>query len=282
MRRRLARVTGPARTFERECATAIDAARQAGAVLLRHYAGGASGLRTKPDGSPVLDADEEANATIVHALRRAYPDDAILSEEGHDDPGRLQAARVWIVDPLDGTRDFLARTGEFCVHVALALEGRPVVGVVYQPTCDRLATAFEGGAARETSAGRTHTLQVSGTDALSSARIGVSRQSAPVALTERLRAAGANPVPLGASVKFLELAAGALDAVVTVTAGESEWDTCAPELVVHQAGGLVSDTAGAPLSYNQADVKRRRGILASNGRLHEPLLRFLASYPPPG
>ena len=102
---------------------AAEAARDAGRAILRRYSQGAIAVETKLDNSPVTIADREANAVILAALTAAFPDDAILSEESPDNRRRLGKARVWIVDPLDGTRDFVARTGDFCVHVGLAVEG---------------------------------------------------------------------------------------------------------------------------------------------------------------
>src|SRR5215471_436617 len=111
---------------------------------MRHYANVGIEVQTKPDRSPVTAADLEANAVIVDGLRAAFPGDAVLSEESADDGARLGNRRVWIVDPLDGTRDFVARTGDFCVHVGLAVGGEAVLGVVYRPTTGALYHARRG------------------------------------------------------------------------------------------------------------------------------------------
>src|SRR5262245_47761410 len=115
--------------YERELAIAEEAARRAGEIILRHYAAPSVDHELKDDGSPVSRADREADAAIADTLRSAFPDDVLLSEEQPDPLERRGARRVWIVDPLDGTRDFLGRTGDFCVHVALAVEGRPAAAV---------------------------------------------------------------------------------------------------------------------------------------------------------
>src|SRR5262245_37537887 len=111
---------------------------------MRHYEAGLVDFQTKSDMSPVTAADMDANAAIVDGLRAAFPDDAVLTEESPDDGSRFQKARVWIVDPLDGTRDFVARTGDFCVHIGLAERGEAVLGVVYQPVIDALHYARRG------------------------------------------------------------------------------------------------------------------------------------------
>src|SRR6185295_7654657 len=112
-----------------------------GQIVAAHYARGELAVESKADRSPVTQADRDASARIVDLLRAALPGDAVLSEELPDDAARLACRRVWIVDPLDGTRDFVARTGQFSVHVGLAVDGEPVVGAVYQPVTEVLFSA---------------------------------------------------------------------------------------------------------------------------------------------
>jgi 3'(2'),5'-bisphosphate nucleotidase len=270
--------------LRRELAAARRAARRAGQLIMRHYAHAPVGVESKDDGSPVSRADREADAAIRETLRAAFPDDAILSEEHPDEPSRLDRARVWIVDPLDGTRDFLARSGDFCVHVALAADGRPAVSAVHHPTADALYYAVRGAGASCRRGRATERLRVSTASALGAFRVGVSRQNLPPALVRFLETHGlaSRAVAAGASVKYLALARGDLDAVVTLTGGEKEWDTCAPELLVTEAGGVVTDGDGQPLRYNQRDLGRPRGIVASNGAVHGELLRLVRPFLPPG
>ena len=123
----------PAPPFRDELSVALAAAHAAGDIIRGHYQRGPIETTVKADGTPVTQADLEANQAIVAALRAAFPDDGILAEETADDRSRLVRERVWIVDPMDGTRDFVQRSGQFAVHIALALRGAPVVGVVYSP-----------------------------------------------------------------------------------------------------------------------------------------------------
>jgi 3'(2'),5'-bisphosphate nucleotidase len=268
--------------YDQELAVAQEAARQAGAVIMRHYAAGEIAFDSKQDGSPVSRADLEASAAIETVLRGAFPQDALLSEEALDSEARLGQRRVWIVDPLDGTRDFLARTGEFCVHVALAVDGQPAVGVVLQPVEGGRYDAVVGRGAFLSRSGTVTRLRVSRRAALGELRLGISRQNAPAALQRLLdeHGLGARAVPMGASTKYLALARGDLDALVTLTAGEKEWDTCAPELVLREAGGAISDGDGQPLRYNQRDLGRPRGIVASNGACHAQLVALVRPYLP--
>jgi 3'-phosphoadenosine 5'-phosphosulfate (PAPS) 3'-phosphatase len=269
--------------FERELVVAEEAARKAGDVLLRRYRDPAGpSFETKPDGSPVSQADLEANAVIEATLRQAFPGDAWLSEESADDLARLGASRVWIVDPLDGTRGFLGRTDDFGVHVALAVEGAPTVGVVFHPVQAALYRAVAGQGAFRVGGDGVTRIRTSSSARLADFRIGISRTNAPPALLQWLEREGlaARAVRWGASGKYTSLAQGDLEAVVTVTFGEKEWDSCAPELIVREAGGEVTDGQGGRLTYNQRQVDRPRGVVSSNGACHPELLARLAGLYP--
>jgi 3'(2'), 5'-bisphosphate nucleotidase len=270
-------------SFDRELGVAQQAARQAAAIISRHYAEAATPFSAKDDGSPVTEADLEANAAITAALRAGFPDDALLAEEAPDDGTRFGKSRVWIVDPLDGTKDFLARTGDFTVNIGLVQDGQPVVAVVHQPGQGLLYWAAAGRGAYCLRDGTSMRLRTSLVAALGDVRVGVSRHNAPAALMDGLAAQGmaGRVVRLGASSKYLALGRGELDALITLTTGEKEWDTCAPELIVREAGGEVTDGDGRPLGYNQPDIGRRRGIVATNGRCHEAVLALVRAWLPP-
>jgi len=266
--------------YQDELVIAERAATAAGAVIMAHYARGEIAVETKADSSPVTIADREANAAIVEILRAAYPADAILSEETPDDAARLAHRRVWIVDPLDGTRDFVARTGQFGVHVGFCVDGVAVVGAVYQPVAETLYAAASGGGAWRQRAGTRERLQVSAEARLDALRIGVSRLNASSALGRCLASASlaARAIAMGASTKHMAVAAGELDAVISLSTGEQEWDTCAPEVVVREAGGQLTDGDGRPFRYNQRDPMHYRGSLVSNGACHAALVQLVAPY----
>jgi 3'(2'), 5'-bisphosphate nucleotidase len=265
-------------TYDQELAVAKAVAREAGGVIMRFYAKPEIDVTTKPDKSPVTAADLEANAVITRALAAAFPEDAILTEETPDDRARLTKRRVWIIDPLDGTRDFVARTGDFCVHIGFAVDGEAVMGVVYQPVVDALAYAVRCGGAFEERDGKTEKLQASKLSAPGQIRIGVSRLNLDEGLGKCLAAAGMvdRAVRLGASVKHIALARGELDAVLNLSPSEQEWDTCAPEVIMREAGCTVTNGDGVPFRYNQPDLFRPRGSAASNGHCHSLVLRVMA------
>ena len=126
-----------------ELESAKELATAAGAILLRHFAQ-KTAVRWKGKGNPVTDADQEASRFIVDSLHRRFPLDGILSEEEADNPDRLTKSRVWIVDPMDGTAEFVAGLSEFAVMIGLAVDGRPTVGIVYLPVEKKLYYAESG------------------------------------------------------------------------------------------------------------------------------------------
>ncbi len=264
--------------LERELEIACLAAREAGRVILSHYGNPNIAVETKPDASPVTIADQAANTKVLHHLRAAFADDAFLSEESPDDGSRFGRRRVWIIDPLDGTRDFLAQTGDFSVHIGLCIDEQPVLGVVYQPVRQALYRACQGTGAFLESSGASTRITTSTRREPGELRVGISRLNPDEGLGKCLAASGLAPraVAMGASVKHMALARGDLDAVLNLSPAEQEWDTCAPEVILTEAGCTVSDGDGRPFRYNQKDLYRRRGSVASNGLCHGLMLRVMA------
>jgi 3'(2'), 5'-bisphosphate nucleotidase len=251
----------PQMPLKPELGVAVEAARAAGAAAMRFYGGNSS--RTKSDHTPVTDADHAANDEIVTRLREAFPDDAILSEESPDGSDRQTAQRVWIVDPLDGTREFVARNGEFSIMVGLVLEGAPVLGVVYLPDPDELFFATRGTGAWVMRGGLVEPLFcVEGR--LASLRLVGSRSHAEPLLERIQDALGITDVEACGSVgvKCSRIAEGRRDVYVHPVPFLKEWDTCAPEVLLSEAGGHVSDCLGRPLAYNKRDPRQPHGIVA--------------------
>jgi len=245
--------------YRRELDVAAAAARTAGAAAMRHY-GTASATR-KADASPVTEADHAANAVIAEAMARAFPRDAVLSEESIDDPARLRAHRVWIVDPLDGTKEFLAQNGEFAVMIGLAAGGEAVLGVVYLPATDVLYLAAVGMGAWVERGGRRRRLERP--PAGRALRLVGSRSHADP-LVQRMceQLAITDVAPCGSvGVKCARIVENLRDVYVHPVPHLKEWDTCAPEVMVREAGGWVSDCRGRALRYNQPDPKQPHGIV---------------------
>ncbi len=258
----------PVTSWERERAVAERAAREAGRIVLRHYRGELA-VREKARDNPVTDADLEADACIRALVRSAFPEDGWLSEETADSEDRLRRRRVWIVDPLDGTKEFIQKIPEFCVCVGLVEDGKPVLGACYNPARDELFSGIVGKDA--TLNGRA--VCVSREADLHRARILASRTEDArgewEAYKRRLR------VFLTGSVayKLALIAAGRGDATFSLSP-KNEWDVCAGVALVLAAGGRVTDCRGRPLVFNRP-TSSLPGLVASNGVLHEPILALL-------
>lgn len=260
---------------ELECARAL--AREAGRVAMRFYGNVSAGCGR--DG-PVTEADRASNRVILAGLRAEFPDDAILSEESRDDGLRLDAHRVWIVDPLDGTREFLAQNGEFSVMIGLAVHGRPVVGVVYRPDGDVLYSAAHGAGAWRDEAGTRSRLLRTGPPG-SGLRLVGSRSHPDPLLTRMQEALGISDVrPSGSvGIKCALIAESRCDLYIHPVPYLKEWDTCAPEILLREAGGEVTDCLGEPLLYNKADPVQPHGIFAAAPGVHGRVLeRIRALY----
>ena len=231
----------------------------------------------KGSDDPVTTADKASNERILERLSQHFPDDAVLSEESRDDLSRMDTERVWIVDPLDGTKDFVSGTGDFSVLLGLAVGGVPVVGAVCRPLDGRLwHAAVNQGAIEETSDG-SGPARVSDVAVPSMMRLVVTRTHRYELLDEVVRALGIEREhPLGSvGLKVGALASADADLYIHLSPGTKEWDTCAPEAILREAGGMMTDALGEPLGYNLADTMRWRGVVASNGRCHEQIIETL-------
>ncbi len=248
---------------------AVRAAREGGAIVRRYYEGEVSAREKAEERGPVTAADLEANACIREIIAAAFPDDGWLSEETADSTARLGRRRVWIVDPLDGTREFVAHIPEFCVCVALVEEGRPVVAVSYNPAAERLYVAARGAGTMVNGV----PVRVSTTSAVADAVVLASRSEDKRGEWDAFK--GRVHVRLTGSVAFklAELATGYGDATFTLTP-KNEWDICAGTLLVEEAGGRVTDLEGQPLVFNQRSPLRP-GMIASNRLLHEGLRQLI-------
>jgi 3'(2'), 5'-bisphosphate nucleotidase len=229
-----------------------EIARAAARAILAIYHSGEFAAQAKADDSPLTAADLRAHELIVAALRELSPDTPVLSEEsdGTAFAQRARWRRYWLVDPLDGTREFLGRNGEFTVNIALIEACSPVLGVVHVPASDVSYQGLLGGGAwRQAAQGVRAPLRVA---AYSRAplRIVGSRSHRGDSLAPFLaRVAPCELLPVGSSLKFCLIAEGAAD-VYPRLGPTSEWDTAAGHAVVSAAGGTVCALDGEPLRYN--------------------------------
>ena len=267
-------------TLDAELDTARRIARQAGAILLEVYATPFA-VQDKAGGmGPVTEADERANAFIVEALRTAFPSDGVVAEESDNSAGASRFERCWFVDPMDGTQEFVHRNGEFAIHVGLAIEGKPALGVVYRPVGDRLYWGVVGqGGFVEDAAGR-RALRVSDTTEPSSLRLVVSRSHRSRLTDAVAQRLGITHSQASGSVglKCGLLAEAAADLYLHVSDKSYRWDNCAPEAVLRAAGGILTDLGGAPYSYDGAELQNRRGLLACNAAAFDRVAPVVAEF----
>lgn len=252
--------------------------REAGALALRYYQTPLV-VEEKPGAGPVTEADRAVNALLVAGLQARFPHDAILAEESVDDPPRrLSSRRVWLVDPIDGTREFISGSGEFSVMLGLIDDGRPVLGLIFRPTLDQLFYGGEGLGAFLEERGATRPLRVSQLP-FARLRLAVAKPWRGPRVEQICAHLGVERLlPMGSiSLKLALIAAGEADLYVNPSGYLAEWDTGPGEAILRAAGGLLTDLSGAPLAYNQADILRPHGVVASHGSLHHEILQRIAS-----
>jgi myo-inositol-1(or 4)-monophosphatase len=255
----------------REMAVAQEAARAAGKVILRWYDGDYS-VREKSSDSPVTEADTEANRCIHEHIMAAFPDDGWLSEETRDSPARLEKKRVWIIDPLDGTKEFIQHIPEFCVCIGLVEDGAPILGVTYNPVRDEMFAAERG-------TGTTlNGEKVSVSDQAKLADASVLASRSEVKRGEWKPFESEMRVDLTGSVayKLALIAAGRADATFSLTP-KNEWDVCSGAALIMEAGGRFTTRGAEPRRFNQADTLLP-GLIACNAALYEPILSCLRGH----
>lgn len=266
--------------FERELSVAISLARAAGAAALAHYGGPLHIVNKSENEDPVTQADHAANDVIMKGLQHEFPSDGLLSEETLDTVRRLNLARVWIIDPLDGTKGFINGNGDFAVQIGLAVEGESVLGVVYQPVPGLLHYAARGVGAWVTRP-ETRTperLRVSEETEFARMRLAASRDHHSPRLLAVMRALGVSEEIRRGSVgiKTGLIVERQCHLYVHLSSRTKHWDTCAPEAILREAGGRLTDLWGEPLRYNTEDVQNRNGLVAATGTAHPLIIERLA------
>jgi myo-inositol-1(or 4)-monophosphatase len=254
------------KAFAEDQALLIDAVEAAGDLAMSYFGRGLTG-KQKSDNSPVSEADLAVDRFLKDRLTSGRSDYGWLSEETADRPERLNARRVWIADPIDGTRAFLAGKTDWTISVALVEDGEPVLGTVLNPAKSEFFIARRGEGAWLN--GRA--IEVSVREHIKNSRIIATKGflqrkswSEPWPPTQTV---WANSV----AYRMALIAAGEADSTISLT-GKSEWDLAAATLLVQEAGGKVTNAKGASLRFNQP-VTRIDGLISANPKLHEALIR---------
>lgn len=252
--------------WERELETAKKAAVNAGKAILEIYQNTDEvNIEYKPDGSVLTQADRAANEIIVRVLKENFPQYAILSEEEKDNKDRLNQEYCFIVDPLDGTKEFLKRNGQFTVNIALACQHRSVMGVIYVPVSGELYFAAEGfGAFKKSEDGIRHQLAVSDNREISSLRLVMSNSHGCEqmdALIEKYQIT--HFVKVGSSLKGCMVASGQADVYYRFNP-TMEWDTAAMQCIAEEAGAIFRQMDGSVMTYNREDSRNSKGFYLIN------------------
>ena len=261
--------------FEKEIRSAIDAAREAGQLIRDDY----RSFVSIPDAPADIttETDRRAQELILRSLQKIFPDDSYCAEE--TTPSLLQSnqagTRQWIVDPIDGTRGFAKKNGEFSVMIGLVADGEVVVGVVYEPVLDRLTYAYLGGGCWVSSCGskpsrveaskRTHLNESTLVQSHSKTRSEMVESIEPARIIETY----------SAGIKLALVARGEAELYVNTYQAFHDWDICAGHVLVTEAGGQVTTLRGAKISYGGPDHVQNGGLLASNRLVHPEALRLL-------
>jgi 3'(2'), 5'-bisphosphate nucleotidase len=256
---------------ERQRAVAL--AREAGAILLEVY-GSDFDVDFKGKSDPVTEADRLANDFLVRALAEAFPDDGIIAEESENHGGATAGTRCWYVDPLDGTKEFIARNGEFSVMLGLAIDGRSQLGVVYQPVLDKLYHGVVGAGAVLEQGGERRALSVSEVADPRELRLVVSRSHRSKTIDQVVSRLGLQSERPSGSVglKIGHIAEQNADLYVHVSDRSCKWDACGPEAILRAAGGRFTDLGGRAFEYRGEDMQNRGGILACNAAAFDAVL----------
>ena len=257
--------------------TQVEAIVHEAGDIVRKYHDQADDIEWKGANDPVTAADRAVNDFLVEKLSASFPDFGILAEESKDDLARPDYDAIWCIDPLDGTKEFIARNGEFSIMVGLALKEEAVLGVVYQPVKDFMYSGIRTmGAWFTTPQGRSP-MHVSRIANPADMRLIVSRSHRNPIVDNIKQALGITRERISGSVglKCGLIARAEADLYLHPAPGLKEWDTCAPEAILFGAGGQVTDCWGRPFLYNQPDVKRHFGLVASNGEAHTRIIALL-------
>ncbi|PRP99574.1 3'(2'),5'-bisphosphate nucleotidase CysQ family protein [Enhygromyxa salina] len=267
-----------------ELEIATEVVQRSGAIALEIQAGGDDSLQTSDkanDQGPVTRADLAVEALIVAALRTSFPNDAILAEESASASQWRQHARVWMIDPVDGTKDFASGDTSWAIHVGLVIDGHPALGIVHEPGHDRLSWAIDHldqrhAWCRHDTEGRVEALHGIGR-CEQQWRLVTSKSHRSERLDAIMALLGITPEQTlrtaSTGVKICMVARGVAEFYAHPTVGTKLWDSAAPQAILHAAGGRLTDMRGAPLNYAGPVLGNDLGLLASGpGVDHDALV----------
>ncbi len=250
----------------------LNVIKQAGKMVMSFYNKDYQ-IKDKGNDSPVTEADLASEKIILKGLSKY--DYGVLSEETEDDKTRLKKERVWIIDPLDGTKDFINKTGDFTIMIALAEKGRPILGVIYVPVLGELYYAIKNRGAFLIKEKNKSRISVSKKENLANIKILSSRfHRSEIEKTFIDKYKINNLITRGSSLKVMEIASGKAELNFNPSNKMKEYDICAADIILHEAGGRLTDLKGKRYEYNQEDP-HINGYVASNSIIHDQLVDYL-------
>ncbi|HEV2946851.1 MAG TPA: 3'(2'),5'-bisphosphate nucleotidase CysQ [Gemmataceae bacterium] len=268
--------------YQRELDVALEAARLAGSQVMKEYARFSAIANAPADIS--THADRLSQVLILQHLHTAFPNDALCAEETTDLLSQVPQVgpRLWIVDPIDGTRGFARKNDEFSIMIALVEETQIAVGVVFEPAKGRLTYATHGGGCwkRDGSAAHPEPCHVTTVGELTTATLVQSHSRNPEKPSSLVRAIQPARIleTYSAGIKLAMVARGEADIYLNTYSAFHDWDICAGDILVSEARGKVTGLGGQELGYGLPGAWQRHGVLATNGLLHDSALQALASY----
>lgn len=264
--------------FQKELATAVELAHQAGEIALEVYHRD-FGHAEKADRSPVTEADRKVNEFLVEALKKAFPGDMVVGEESDDEFDKL-GDRVWFVDPIDGTSDFIQKNGEWSVMIGLAVEGRAVAGVVYEPAHRRTYYGASGMGATRIADGISERVRMKSTPPMRDAVCVTSRSHHDKLADKILLRLGVGKTFKHGSVgcKIARMIDGRAQIYLNTSGQCGMWDTCGPEAILREAGGELLDFNGRAISYRGESIDLDTPFIAIDVGLLPRALGVLADF----
>ena len=250
--------------WEKELQAAIEAGLKAREKILEIYHQHFD-VEIKSDNSPVTIADKTADEIIRQYLHEKFPEHAFLTEESTDNLDRLKNDFVWIVDPVDGTKDFVAKDDQFTTNIALAYKHELVVGVVVVPVTGEVYFASKGNGACHRMNGEDFKIHVNDkTEDLTCLCSVFHTNETELKLIEKHSDKIKHVMKYGSSLKPCRIAEGLAEITYRMSAGTKEWDTGACQIIVEEAGGLFIEPDGSRITYNREDVYNRKGYIVVN------------------
>jgi 3'(2'), 5'-bisphosphate nucleotidase len=262
--------------LSREIEIASNLARKAGEVIMKIYQEEFM-VTYKGVNDPVTQADQQANAIIVEGLHTNFPEDSIVAEESPLPSTSLTTGRVWYVDPLDGTKEFISRNGEFSIMIGLTIDARTKLGVVYWPPRDHLYAGITDEAAWVEHHGIRQSLNATQSKRPPNISLVCSRSHrTPILSTIQQTLHVQDAQQMGSvGLKIAHIAQGGADVYIEPSPFTKAWDACAPEAILRGAGGCFTDIHGKPIQYGLNNFRNLHGLVGSTHDCHQRVIQAL-------